>query len=118
MSAQPITSDVVHLNLPRRDDPRDVALVDLSRELATARSASKAVLAALKALEGNLRAERDKVSVLEDAAVELQSMFNEKVTELEGQRATTHRIFIELEETRAILADERNKPAWRRLLRR
>lgn len=108
----------MQLNPPRPPDPRDAALVDLSRELNTERSASRAVLAALKDLDATLTAERCKLLSAQAENAELTITVERQGVELQHQRVLNFSLHSDLQDVRTALQRERMKPLWRRVLSR
>lgn len=118
MAAQAVSLDIVHLDPPPAEDPRDLALVDLARELETQRRAARAVLVACKELDERLSKARTALlaAQAENASHALAAERHKK--ELKQARVMNFSLYSELQDARSAFERERSKPAWRRMLKR
>jgi len=116
MSAEPTHAPVTYLE-PVPSPPRperatnDEALTELALALDTQRSANKAMVAAVKGLDGMLVSEREKNAHLEAQIAEYATAVTEQVAE-------NKRLWCEVRLAEHRLEEELDKPGWRRLLRR
>jgi DNA repair exonuclease SbcCD ATPase subunit len=109
MAAQPISLV---------EDPRDVALTDLARELETQRSAGRAVLATCKELDAQLAKARAALLEAQQENGQLAVAAEHHEEELKQARVMNFSLYSELQDARSAFERERSKPAWRRLLKR
>ena len=116
MSAQPVHAPISYLQPVGADDFVDSG--HLQRELATERSANKALLGALGDLEKRLAAERSRAAKMEGANTVLAARFAEAEELASSERDQVKRLWLELSDTRQVLANEYSKPLWRKALSR
>ena len=123
MSAQPSHAPVTYLepvpSAPRHDSiASDEALTELALALSTERSANKAMLEAVKGLDGMLVEQRELNRELADKTLRMEAQLVEYASAVTEQVADNKRLWCDVRLAEHRLEEELDKPAWRRLLRR
>lgn len=112
-------AEVAHLDLVPDEsvtDPAVEELAGLQRRLETERSASRALLAAMRELEHRLEVERSTGESLLATVAELQAAVDANRAALSAQRKANGQLWSQVHDLKQALA-EAERPWWRRLLR-
>ena len=96
----------------------DEALTELALALDTQRSANKAMVEAVKGLQGMLTAERERTGELEHTALQQEAQLKEYAEAVTKQVADNNKLWCDLRVAEHRLEEWLDKPAWRRLMRR
>lgn len=121
MSANPVQASVTYLEpIATRveEDLADAAVLGLTRQLDTQRSANKALLAAVHQLDCRLCEQRRLVVDLEAQKLEGEAVLATTAAELAEEKRANQRLYCDRALAEHQHQQELDKPGWRRLLRR
>jgi hypothetical protein len=123
MSAEPMHAPVAYLE-PVPSPPRpaqatnDEALTELALALDTQRSANRAMIQAVKGMDGMLGEQRELNAELTHRNEHLEAQIAEYAEAVTRQVADNKRLWCEVRLAEHRLEEWLDKPAWRRLMRR